>query len=482
MSVGRNDPCPCGSAKKYKKCCLIGTQTQRLDDFSYRRFRDIEFKLIQRLFRHAQEVFGLNSIHEAWDEFHFWGNSEGYHHESAIVPVFGPFFLYSWEIDPDDTESDLALEGKTIAESFLEANRSRLSKEELEIIEASNRPVFTFYEIAEVIPGEGFSLRNILTEEWYDVVERSGSQETRRGDVMFGAIFDFNGRWHILAMSPFMLPPLIVQTLADLRSAIQERLKVKKLNDRHLAEYDMELREFYFDLLQMVRNPPEDVLCNSDGDPLLPQTLHFEITDPEEAFVKLRTLTSGMLSEEQLRADAKQKDGRIQDVEIPWFKKSKSSSTPGSNTVLGSIRINGTKLTVDVNSDKRAKTIKKKIETALASNVRFKTKVIEPVEANIDRPSTQSQPRSKSIPMDQLPPDARVAFKKMADAHWAEWFDAKIPALNGKTPKEAAQSKEGRELLEALLNTYEQRNSVDVDSTNLFKPDIESLRLTLGLT
>ena len=22
MSIGRNDPCPCGSGKKYKKCCL----------------------------------------------------------------------------------------------------------------------------------------------------------------------------------------------------------------------------------------------------------------------------------------------------------------------------------------------------------------------------------------------------------------------------------------------------------------------------
>ena len=31
--VGRNDPCPCGSGKKYKKCCGAG-----LDEFS-RRFR-----------------------------------------------------------------------------------------------------------------------------------------------------------------------------------------------------------------------------------------------------------------------------------------------------------------------------------------------------------------------------------------------------------------------------------------------------------
>ena len=26
--VGRNDPCPCGSGKKYKKCCLTGTFVQ----------------------------------------------------------------------------------------------------------------------------------------------------------------------------------------------------------------------------------------------------------------------------------------------------------------------------------------------------------------------------------------------------------------------------------------------------------------------
>ena len=23
LKVGRNDPCPCGSLKKYKKCCLV---------------------------------------------------------------------------------------------------------------------------------------------------------------------------------------------------------------------------------------------------------------------------------------------------------------------------------------------------------------------------------------------------------------------------------------------------------------------------
>lgn len=29
MSVSRNDPCPCGSGKKYKKCCLGADEEKR---------------------------------------------------------------------------------------------------------------------------------------------------------------------------------------------------------------------------------------------------------------------------------------------------------------------------------------------------------------------------------------------------------------------------------------------------------------------
>lgn len=32
MRVSRNDPCPCGSGKKYKKCCLGGVITHSIDN------------------------------------------------------------------------------------------------------------------------------------------------------------------------------------------------------------------------------------------------------------------------------------------------------------------------------------------------------------------------------------------------------------------------------------------------------------------
>lgn len=482
MNVGRNDQCPCGSGKKYKKCCLASANSRQVEDLSYRRYRDIESKLISRLFRHAAEVFGPSSIEEAWDEFHCWDDPDGYNPESPINQIFGPYFLFSWEIDPAETDCDIKLDGKTVTESFLDVNRSRLSREELEILEAANRCNFSFYEISEVTPGQGFSLRNAFTEKEYEVTERAGSLGAKRGEVTFGAIFETNGRHQILAMSPYMLPPLSIQALIVLRKNLHKSLKTKKLTDSQVSEFDIKLREAYFILLEPLLNPQMPKLCNTDGDPLVPQTLHFEITSPEEALLALKPLTAGVISEEELRADAKLKNGVIYEVQIPWFKKLKSGSQPGSNTVLGTVKIRGEKMTVEVNSNKRARTVKKKIETALGSRTRFVTKVIESIEGNIERGSNKSRPDSSAIPFDQLPPEALDAVKKMADAHWTKWFDDKIPALNGKTPKQAAKTKEGRELLEALLNTYEHKSGgADNDTTNLFQPDIQKLRSKLGL-
>jgi hypothetical protein len=36
-TIGRNDPCPCGSGKKYKKCCLNETKVVSAEEFHYQR-------------------------------------------------------------------------------------------------------------------------------------------------------------------------------------------------------------------------------------------------------------------------------------------------------------------------------------------------------------------------------------------------------------------------------------------------------------
>lgn len=38
---GRNDPCPCGSGKKYKHCCLHKTEAVNLSNYKYDRYLEI---------------------------------------------------------------------------------------------------------------------------------------------------------------------------------------------------------------------------------------------------------------------------------------------------------------------------------------------------------------------------------------------------------------------------------------------------------
>lgn len=42
MKIGRNDPCPCGSGKKYKRCCLNKAKEQYLAEAVMYSFQNIK--------------------------------------------------------------------------------------------------------------------------------------------------------------------------------------------------------------------------------------------------------------------------------------------------------------------------------------------------------------------------------------------------------------------------------------------------------
>ena len=100
--VGRNDPCPCGSGSKYKKCCQESLDEK---DFHYRRWRRVEADLIPELLAYGLETLGPEAIEDAWREFHDYTTPGAYDPESPINSVFLPWFLFNWfhETKPSDS-------------------------------------------------------------------------------------------------------------------------------------------------------------------------------------------------------------------------------------------------------------------------------------------------------------------------------------------------------------------------------------------
>lgn len=86
---GRNDPCPCGSGKKYKKCCLAVAEDA---DFTFRQLRQTHAAVIPRLTEYALEALGPDLFHEAWLEFNDHQTTEPFDPESPMTVLFMPGF------------------------------------------------------------------------------------------------------------------------------------------------------------------------------------------------------------------------------------------------------------------------------------------------------------------------------------------------------------------------------------------------------
>ncbi len=145
--IGRNDPCSCGSGRKYKKCCQA-----RVDetDFQYRHWRQVEAGLIPELLSYALESLGPESIEDAWGEFHDSAPDEEYDPESPMNTVFIPWFLFNWIHEAMPPGSNHFSE-TTIAESFL-SDFSISADEEKLLVSAIRRP-YSLCEVIEVTPG-----------------------------------------------------------------------------------------------------------------------------------------------------------------------------------------------------------------------------------------------------------------------------------------------------------------------------------------
>ena len=100
MKVGRNQPCPCGSGKKYKKCCLGKEKVS--SDLLYTRLGEAHDRLAHRLMRFGLKEYGEEALGVALDEFMAWPDEEISDGDLADhEPLFYPWFIFNWEYEAD---------------------------------------------------------------------------------------------------------------------------------------------------------------------------------------------------------------------------------------------------------------------------------------------------------------------------------------------------------------------------------------------
>jgi hypothetical protein len=309
-NTSRNDPCPCGSGKKYKKCCLRSVED---NEFEYRRQRQVEAGLIPRLLDHAYETLGPNSLADAWEEFNDYEPVEDLDPESPMNQVFKPWYIFNW-IHEVKAKGKRVVE-TTIAESFLKKHKKSLTPDEETFLLSAIRCPYSLCEVVEVKPGVGMKLVDMFRRDKHEVVERLASQSLKRGDILYCATTQVGEIRSNISTSPFALRPIAKRDVLQLRKEIVAEVGYETLTEVDLYEFEADIRGLYLDLVAEMFAPPQ--LVNTDGEPLLPQKLYFDLESVHEAFHALKDLAEAADESDQLEG-ATIEGGRVVLAEIPW--------------------------------------------------------------------------------------------------------------------------------------------------------------------
>ena len=278
-----------------------------------------------------------------------------------------------------------------------------------------------------------------------------------------------------------MFPPMEKSTILELRKEI-ERGK-RPLTPQLLREYGYDMLDIYHDIVERLLNPPMPRLQNTDGDPLLPHRLVYEIESPRAAFDALAKLCLMNTADELLADGNFDAKGELRSIEFSWQRLGNEKNKSWHNTILGHIKIDRRSMTIEVNSEQRAQKIRNLIEQMLPT-ARYKTTVIESLQAMLAKMGKEDEAASSRPHRNELDdlnsnPEIQAHLADYLRQHYRNWPQEKLPALNGETPLQAVKTRDGREMVEALLIDIERRGK---HTTPPLDPTIiAELRERLGL-
>lgn len=421
--VGRNEPCPCGSRKKYKKCCLPRDESARLQERKRSNVHELDERIVRHLREYAAERYGAK-WKAATDRFARAAGAA----EPLLVQLAAPWSVY---------EAQIA--GERAVDGFLEEKGGMLSPEERAWLTAQQGAVLGVWEVTACEPGVSMTARDLLSGDSRRIHEVRGSRALVVRDALLARVADYEGASYFCGMYPRLLPPhAAARVTAQIRRRAAKAPSPAALRDEGLG-------------LAMVRHWAKAVseeeaaaaapkkLVNTDGEAVVMTTDHFELEAAAHAEVRARLVRiEGVEHEEDGEAGAR----------FTVFKQGNAMHAHWDNTVLAHLTLGSDRLRLETNSVERADRLRARLESGCGALLRHR------MREHAD-PLSSARSGRESTPRPEPPPKALQALGELKAQHYAAWIDTPVPALGGRTPRQAARTQRGREQVDVILRSME---------------------------
>lgn len=441
-TIGRNDPCPCGSGRKYKKCCLERQQEEDRREAGARRARERRNEAVEHalgwLGRHHREA-----LFAALEEFESAAPDDGRALSAGDKKYFRMQAL-EWALAEGVTEiggrevrlRDLVLQGGLVLEADQRLWLERATAEPLRL-----------WKVVGVRPGEGLELEDLLDDRAETVwtTERSGSRRLRRTEVVGARLARWNDGWEAAVL--YSIPDHEVLRLV---SHLEDEIGAGGLDPQRARRAGKLIRDFWVRLF--TRRPPIPDILDSGGDPIELTTDHWQVVDEDE-------LTRRLAAEPDVVGTRDRGWARVEDPEAVATR-SLLALNPGKRP---------DRLEVFARTRKLADEGRTWLESVAGRSLRFLTReIVDPMSERVIGGAGPTGGRSLAVeglriddetppdPDGEIPPDLKSRLiEKMYRQHYTGIADRTIPAFGDKTARQVLREPGGERRVRLWLEGFE---------------------------
>ena len=433
MKLSRNDPCSCGSGKKYKHCCLQLAVVQTSTSPFTKPHDGAIAKSINWLKTHQRKGWQVafdNLMHELLIEEDREALSQLDSESAGGIDIN----LTEWLL----AEGSIQIQGakRQIADYLIGPFGPSFTPGQRNWIQQLAQRPLRLYRITDVKTGEQMTLCDVLNEaaEPVVVIERSGSQSARPG-MMMGARVMLVQDHHELSGAVY---PFSIIAGQDTVSRLQE--VADELG--HLPDLAQELAwTLMSSWLQQYVAPMSmpDMIDSYSGDPMVSITDYYNVNDW------------------QALAQVLQNCPDLEDNKVDGWSRLLECDDGLTRPIL-SINLGKKPNQVQVfyRTQNYANQGRIWLEDLAGSCLSILTRRVADPQSMMQQSKRSKSKMAKPSAVPDIDPQE---FSKLIEGvirkTYANWCDESIPALSNKTPRQAIQTSAGLERVKGLLRSYQ---------------------------
>lgn len=416
-------------------------------DLQQRRWKRYEQILLDKLSSFGRQACSESTLNHALEQF--WGprglSAPEFDDEASFARFFD-WFVFDYR---------RTNRTRRVVERFRATLGGELSEEEHLLLDAWEDASLGLFEVTAVRPGEGgMVLTDLFTGERLEVRDEEAAERLHKYDLVFARPLRV-GDGYSLSSACLVVPRSWKPALERLVWDEYARFARRYPGAGWRAFFRARAHRLNRFLVERFLDRPEPRLQTASGENLVLCRAWYDVTDPEE----VAAILAGLPGFQQAAAG---EDGGV----WHWFKVQAVGAL-----VLGEVRLRGGRLRLQCLARERLALGKRLLAEALGERIRHRVDEFR-------NPRDLVEGRLASVA--PLPEDVTAAVTQFLYNYYRRWVDAPVPALGGRSPRQACATEEGRQQVAELLKHLE---NLEDKKKRAGQPHIEVnvIRRELGL-